>query len=171
MLRLVRPNAKYLKSVYEAHREQYKNKEITKEIWENIQLEMKDPIVFVKTINNKSRGKGLAAGQLPFIRFWLIDGDEYIGTLRLSPNITQIMKYREGNIGYQIRPSKRKKGYGSEILRLGLLKAKNVGLKQVYLNCSRDNIASKNIIEMNGGRLITIKKQNDDSLHYIVDLK
>ena len=174
MLRLLHPNPKYIRSVFKAHHEQYQHGEITKEIWDETKSEIKDPVSFVKTIRNKSKDKGLAPGQLPFTRYWLIDGDEYIGTLRLSKNISQEMKYNEGNMGYQIRPSKRKKGYGSEVLRLGLLKAKKIGLKQVYLNCSVDNTASQKIIKKNRGRLINNKKQNTrdaSSLHYVIDLK
>lgn len=158
MLRLLLPNSKYIQSVFKAHQEQYRHGEITKEIFDRVKSEIKDPVSFVKTIRDKSKSKGLASGQLPFTRYWLIDGDEYIGTLRLSDNISQKMKYHEGNMGYQIRPSKRKKGYGSEILRLGLVKAKSIGLKKVYLNCSKDNIASQKIIQKNGGRLIDSNK-------------
>lgn len=173
MLRLLHPHTKYIKSVFEAHREQYQHKEITKEIWDKIKVEIKNPIIFVKTIKAKNKGKGLAPNQLPFMRFWLIDGDEYIGTLRLSTHISPKMKYREGNIGYQIRPSQRKKGYGYKILRLGLNKARKIGLKKLHINCSKDNIASRAIIEKNGGRLISVKNQphsDTSSLHYIVDL-
>lgn len=173
MLRLLLPNVKYINSVFKAHHEQYQHGEITREIWEETKLEIKDPASFVKVIRDKSKGIGLAPGQPPFTRYWLIDGDEYIGTLRLTQNISAKMKYREGNMGYQIRPSKRKKGYGTKILRLGLLKAKNLGLKKIYLNCSKNNIASQAIIEKNGGRLIGVKNQNNsdlNSLHYIVDL-
>jgi len=173
MLRLLHPHTKYIKSVFEAHREQYQHKEITKEIWEEIKVEIKDPAAFVKTIKDKSAGKGLAPNQLPFMRFWLIDGDEYIGTLRLSRHISPQMKYREGHIGYQIRTSQRKKGYGYKILRLGLNRARKIGLKKVHINCSKDNIASQAIIEKNGGRLINVKNQPDgdtNSLYYVVDL-
>ncbi len=158
MLRLILPNAKYIKSVFKAHSEQYQHGEITKEIWEETKLEIKDPAAFVKAIRDKSKGIGLAPGQPPFMRYWLIEGDEYIGTLRLTVNISPKMKYREGNIGYQIRPSKRKKGYGSKILHLGLLKAKKIGLKHVHINYSKDNMASQKIIEKNGGRLVSNKK-------------
>ncbi|MBP6881287.1 MAG: GNAT family N-acetyltransferase [Candidatus Pacebacteria bacterium] len=173
MLRLVLPTIKYIKDIERAHYEQYMHKEITKEVWDEIKSGLKNPHSFIKAIRDKSKGKGLAPGQLPLTRYWLIDNNEYIGTLRLSGKISQKMRYREGHLGYQIRPSKRKQGYGTKILNLGLLKARNVGLKKVYINCSKDNIASQKIIERNGGRLLRLMEQENgtqSSLHYVIEL-
>lgn len=43
------------------------------------------------------------------------------------------------------------KGYGKTLLRLGLEKAKLIGLNRVLVNCYSDNYASKMIIETNNG--------------------
>ena len=52
-----------------------------------------------------------------------------------------------GNIGYAIRPSERKKGYGKKQLQLILEKAKEHNLKKVLITCKENNIASKKTIE------------------------
>ena len=55
------------------------------------------------------------------------------------------------HIGYSIRPSERGKGYAKEQLRLGLEKAKELGLKKVRVICLDTNTASQKTILANGG--------------------
>jgi len=55
------------------------------------------------------------------------------------------------NLGYSIRPSERGKGYAKEQLRLGLQKAKEIGLDKVRIVCRDINIGSSKTILANGG--------------------
>src|SRR5215470_4421986 len=55
--------------------------------------------------------------------FWLIDGEAFIGRLSVRHQLNEGLLQFGGHIGYEIRPSKRRNGYGKEILRLGLEKA------------------------------------------------
>lgn len=57
----------------------------------------------------------------------------------------------EGNIGYSIRPNERNKGYGNDILKLILSKCEGLGMNEVCISCHKENIASKKVIEYNGG--------------------
>ena len=76
----------------------------------------------------------------------------YIGRLNLRHELTKSLYEIGGHIGYEIRPSMRQRGYGKEILRLGLEKARERGLQHVLVTCDETNIGSKKIIEANGGR-------------------
>ena len=76
----------------------------------------------------------------------------YIGQLNLRHELTQSLYEVGGHIGYEIRPSMRQRGYGKEILRLGLEKARERGIHHVLVTCDETNIGSKKIIEANGGR-------------------
>ena len=173
MTELILPCTKYIKSVKDAHQEQFQHGEISKEVWNKISADLTDPESYVREILDKSKGIGLGPGQVIVTRYWLIDKDDYIGTLGLRKDITPEKKNKEGNIGFQIRPSKRGMGYGTKILKLGLQKAKEVGLKSVYINCSENNTASKKIIENNGGKFLSTSKDEasgEKSLHYIIEL-
>ena len=55
------------------------------------------------------------------------------------------------HIGYSIRPGERRKGYGRTQLRLGLEKAREIGLPKVRVICRDTNIASNKTILANGG--------------------
>ncbi len=56
-----------------------------------------------------------------------------------------------GHIGYSVRPSEHRKGYGTEMLRQMLLFAREKGLEKVMITCHDGNIASEKIIRKNGG--------------------
>ena len=56
-----------------------------------------------------------------------------------------------GSIGYAVRVSEQGKGYGKEILRLGLELAKQHGMKKVLLTINDKNKASIYICEALGG--------------------
>jgi len=68
----------------------------------------------------------------------------------LTPHLAQI----GGHIGYNVRPSQRRQGYGTALLAYTLEQARQFGLTGVLITCDTDNIGSARIIEKNGGQLI-----------------
>ena len=58
-----------------------------------------------------------------------------------------------GHVGYVVAPSYRRKGYATEMLRQTLPIARSVGLGRILLTCDDDNVASRRVIELNGGVL------------------
>ena len=77
--------------------------------------------------------------------------EKILGAVQLRHNIEHpVLKAGGGHIGYGIRPSERRKGYATEILRLCLIQAKDIGLSSILISCSSDNIASEKVILKNG---------------------
>ena len=112
-------------------------------------------------------------GVLPFEDYWLMDEDAWIGLLTLRPQINEQYLHSGGHIGYVIRPSKRRSGYGTAILRLGLEKARTRGLQRVLLTCDETNLGSRKIIEANGGQLenaVAVEGQSALKLRYWINL-
>ena len=72
---------------------------------------------------------------------------------RLRPELTPALEIQGGHIGYDVPPSVRRRGYGTQLLRLTLPRAREAGLSKVLLTVDSDNVASIRIIESNGGRL------------------
>jgi len=174
MLRLVLPSKKYMEEYRAYLKELYNKKEISKKEFNNKIEERKNISTFLKRLSNNRKGIDLGKGKIAHTMYWLVDSKKFIGALRLNKKLNKKLRIRGGNIGYAIRPSKQKKGYGTEILRLGLLKAKIQGLKKVRIDCRENNIASKKIIEANGGIFINkikIKGKGPASLHYYINIK
>ena len=76
-----------------------------------------------------------------------------IGSVNLRWNLDEETLKFGGNIGYGIRPTERRKGYGKLNLYMTLKEAKKIGLDKVMVDCSVDNIGSDRIIKALGGIL------------------
>ena len=85
--------------------------------------------------------------------FWLTDGREILGHLRLRERLNPRLMRLGGHIGYDVPPAQRRKGYGTRLLALGLAEAAARGLTSVLLTADAKNAASIKIIVRNGGRL------------------
>lgn len=105
---------------------------------------------FVKRLNDNAKSIDLPPGWVPSNTFWLIKDKKFIGHINIRHELTDYLLDKGGHIGYAIRPSERKKGYGSILLKLALPKAKTIGLKKVLITCDKSNIPSRKIIEKNG---------------------
>lgn len=109
---------------------------------------------YLQWLHDCSIGNHLPIGYVPQTTFWLVENEEKIlGTLRLRHYLTPNLEIEGGHIGYNIRPSCRRQGYGTLQLRLGLEKARRFHLERVLITCDSDNTASAKIIESNGGVL------------------
>lgn len=109
---------------------------------------------FVQTLTQGQ--KQPRAGKVPESILWLIVENEFVGRVSVRHKLNGNLLQFGGHIGYEIRPSWRKRGYGKEILRLGLIKAQAVGIQRVLVTCDETNTASAKIIEANGGKLENI---------------
>ena len=97
-------------------------------------------------------GIGLRGGIVPWTTYWLVrDGERLLGLTDLRHELNNRLRIEGGHIGYNIRPSERRKGYGTLILKLALEKAKARGIERALVTCDTDNIGSGKIIRRNGG--------------------
>jgi predicted acetyltransferase len=104
-------------------------------------------------------------GKVSSLTYWFINNENVIiGTSRLRTELNEFFKTLGGNIGYDVRPTYRKKGYGTQILKITLEIAKEKGLKNVLITCDDDNIGSYKIIEKNGGKLLNIINNDETKI-------
>ena len=109
---------------------------------------------YICCLDEANQSIGLKPGYVPSTTFWLMANDnQIIGECRLRHWLTTSLEHEGGHIGYVIRPSARRKGYGTCILALTLEKARDLRLNRVLLTCDTDNIGSARVIEKNGGKL------------------
>lgn len=102
---------------------------------------------------HEHRGRGLPS--VPSNMFWLVDGGAFIGAVSIRARIdTHVLAHFGGHIGYGVRPSRRRQGYGARLLALALDICRGMGIGVVRISCSVDNIGSRRVIEKNGGLLL-----------------
>jgi predicted acetyltransferase len=135
---------------------------------------LRDFKVFVEELQSMKRGENLKPGIVPMTTYWLWrDGGKIIGESRLRHFLNPELEIEGGHIGYLIRPSERRKGFGTLILALTMEKAVVQGLKRVLVTCDSDNLGSARIIEKNGGVLAGYAISPSDGKqisHYWIDL-
>lgn len=79
------------------------------------------------------------------------ENDRIIGIIDLRHELNDFLK-DFGNSGYSVRPSERRKGYATEMLRLIIRRAAEIGLDKLQLSVERSNEASVKTITKNGGK-------------------
>ena len=129
---------------------------------------------YLSTTQNQKDPQRIGPGRVPTTDFWLIDGDEVVGRLSLRHELNDFLLKVAGHIGYVIRPSRRCRGYGKEILHLGLEQARLIGLKRVLVTCDENNIGSKKVIESNGGKFenaVVVNGSPIMKLRYWIDVE
>jgi predicted acetyltransferase len=83
-----------------------------------------------------------------------MDESRLIGLLSVRYELSREQSEVIGDIGYGVRPSQRKKGYASAMLKHALDICRDKGKKQVIVGCYKDNLASAKTIQKNGGILL-----------------
>ena len=98
---------------------------------------------------------GTTVPRLPGYRRWLWDG-EFCGSigLRWQRGTEALPPHCLGHIGYSVVPWKQRRGYATRALRELLPEAKAEGLRFVEITTDPDNIASRHVVEANGGVLL-----------------
>ena len=97
------------------------------------------------------------------------ENDRLVGVIDLRHELKGFLK-DFGNSGYSVRPSDRRKGYATEMLRLIIGRASEIGLKQLQLSVERTNEPSVKTILKNGGkyeRSLTFEGEEADV--YMID--
>ncbi|MBO4384610.1 MAG: GNAT family N-acetyltransferase [Clostridia bacterium] len=101
-------------------------------------------------------------GESRSFHYWAVDGKRFIGELQIRTEFSERVLNDIGSIGYAVRVSEWGKGYGTEILRQGLLTAKSLGMDKVLLTVNEENLRSIHIIEKSGAELSdSIEAYND----------
>jgi predicted acetyltransferase len=109
---------------------------------------------FVSTVRaNRLEETPRPAGYVPGTELWWVDGDEYLGRIGIRHRLTPTLLEVGGHIGYDVRPSARRRGHATEMLRQALAVAHELGIDPALITCDLDNVASRSVIERNGGVL------------------
>jgi predicted acetyltransferase len=112
-----------------------------------------DQEAFFARVEMFEAGEDLPENRVRMSWFWLLRGDRIVASSRLRHELIPVLFLDGGNIGYEVRPSERRRGIGRELLRLTLDEARRIGLRRVLLTTETTNLGSIGVILANGGVL------------------
>jgi predicted acetyltransferase len=178
-MQLVEPALEHLPSYAAALATGWSPNNVTNVSAEQLAAIQRDPAAFVAGLTEQggtiARPDGTIVPKLPFIARWMWDG-EFCGSisLRWQDGTDALPAHVLGHIGYAVVPWKRGRGYASAALRQTIAAARPVGLRRLEITTDPDNLASKRVIERNGGRFIEtfVNERYGPAPHlrYVVDL-
>jgi predicted acetyltransferase len=145
---LVNPTEKYGDSWLSALQEF--EAEGRKGFWNRVENPANVPAM-VKRLYEISEGIDIPDTWVPATTLWYIDNGHYIGHIDIRHRLNPFLEQFGGHVGYAVRPSERKQGYGHKMLELALPTIREIGLSLILITCDEGNVASKKIIERNGG--------------------
>lgn len=92
-------------------------------------------------------------GRVPSSTFFCLDTDRniFVGAVSIRHFLNDSLLLNGGHIGDGIRPSERRRGYGTRMVALALDKCRELGIGRVLMVCDRENVASAKTIINNGG--------------------
>ncbi|MCX6117079.1 MAG: GNAT family N-acetyltransferase [Proteobacteria bacterium] len=152
---LIRPDARYERSFKEGYRELQNESEQFAWVYLGGELnrlfyEQKFDVYVDALLTRETEP---LPGKVPDTVYWAILNDEVVGRIALRHELNDHLRQVGGHIGYVVRPSFRRKGIGSamlkEILKTPLAKA----IGKILITCDESNLPSTKIIENAGGNL------------------
>ncbi|GAA3383163.1 GNAT family N-acetyltransferase [Cryptosporangium minutisporangium] len=104
-------------------------------------------------------------GFVPSTTLWWIEDDDYLGRVAIRHRLTPHLFEVGGHIGYDVRPSARRRGHATAMLRAALSVAHGLGIASALVTCDASNVASRKVIEANRG---TFDDQRGEKLRFWV---
>lgn len=97
------------------------------------------------------------AHHVPCTTLWWVDGKDYLGRLAIRHRLNEVLLDVGGHIGYDVRPSRRREGHATAMLRESLPWARDLGIDPALVTCDDDNVGSVRVIEAAGGVLEDVR--------------
>ena len=108
---------------------------------------------YLEILGNESTGTNLQEGRVP-ATFLIAENDgNLVGRTSIRHELNDFLLSVGGHIGYGVRPSYRRQGFATEILRQSLVLIHGLGVAEVLVTCDDDNLGSIKVIESQGGIL------------------
>ncbi len=153
---LVKPTTELEDQVLEYMQEHYDNGENT--VHASALLDKMDSYIeWLKSLEKNSRKETVSKNWAVSTEFLGVRkrDEKIVGMISIRHELsTDFLKNYAGHIGYGIRPTERKKGYVTQMLKLALDYCKNeLNLDKVMISCDKENEGSRKTIVNAGGVL------------------
>ncbi|MGF7236017.1 MAG: GNAT family N-acetyltransferase [Frankia sp.] len=94
-----------------------------------------------------------SSGVVPSTHLWWVEGDTFLGRVNIRHRLTTALQYSGGHLGYHVVQPYRRRGHATAMLAAAVPVAVALGIERLLLICDADNVASRKVIEANGGLL------------------
>ena len=106
-----------------------------------------DPVGFAQYVA-RVRARALPetprpVGYVPDTILWFRDGATFLGRISIRHELNELLRDVGGHVGYDVRPSARRRGHATEMLRQALPIARRLGIDAALITCDVTNIGSR----------------------------
>ncbi len=105
------------------------------------------------------------AGYVAQTTLWWVEDETYLGRVGIRHRLTPSLLEVGGHIGYDVRPTARRRGHATAMLAAALPVARALGIDRALLTCDFDNEGSRKVILSAGG---VLEDQRGGKLRYWV---
>jgi len=107
---------------------------------------------FLAEVEAFRTGVGLPPDRVPSQTWFFWDeAGAPVGRLNFRPRLSPAMELEGGHVGYEVRPSRRRRGWGSLLLETFLAEGAGGHPGPLLVTCAASNPASAAVIRRNGG--------------------
>ena len=108
---------------------------------------------WVQFTENTKYKESVTPGFVTAHTFFALDNDKIVGVINARHELNDYLLNFGGHIGYSVRKSERRKGYGKKMLIYTSKFLFSLGLDKILITCNKNNTASRRTIESCGGIL------------------
>ena len=110
---------------------------------------------WLKKIHSQLDIANIPEGKVPCITYFAVREEDHriVGMANIRLGMNDFLRREAGQIGYSVRPTERRKHYGTEILKMALNVCRRIGYTETILTCDKNNPASAGVIKNCGGVL------------------
>jgi predicted acetyltransferase len=163
MTALVRPDVRYHVSLVRAAEELHAEGNGSYLMLEDWPVEtLRDPEQFARYVDERNDSLVVppekASWWVPVTLLWIVDeADRVVGRVSIRHRLTEHLLQVGGHIGYAVIPSARRRGHATAALAQSLPIAAELGIDPALVTCDDTNVASRRVIEKNGGVLEDVR--------------
>ena len=90
---------------------------------------------------------------VPVTELWYVREPDYYGTVMIRHELTSALHQDGGNVGYHVVPGYRRQRHATAMLAAACDRCRADGMARLLVTCRTGNVASRRVIEANGGVL------------------
>lgn len=175
---LIRPTIEHMSQAKEMMEEAKKYDADNIDIWAGYSSmqEYENYEEWLQKLDNDIDFENIKPGRVPATTYFLLrkSDNKIIGVINIRYSLNEYLENYGGHIGYSIRATERRKGYGHKQLVLGLEKCLEIPINKVLITCRERNEGSAKTIESCGGIYEDTRFSNEDKdnfKRYWIDLQ